>query len=113
MRPTLPEQEEPSGRGTAGYPHHCTGDGTSRRGPPHCRFDWRRILWEENLVGGRSAGLGVAMWEFLAGNVALGLVLCLTVAALVWWQRRALQEMVGVPETTWRVIAWGAFGLTV
>ncbi|MFN8540434.1 MAG: hypothetical protein U0232_23525 [Thermomicrobiales bacterium] len=53
------------------------------------------------------------MWEFLAGNVALGLVLCLTVAGLVWWQRRALQEMIGVPETTWRVIAWGAFGLTV
>jgi hypothetical protein len=53
------------------------------------------------------------MWEFLAGNVALGLVTCLTVAALGWWQRHALTDIVRAPEPLWRVIAWGAIGLTV
>ena len=53
------------------------------------------------------------MWDFLAGNVALGLMVCLAAAALGWWQREALREMVGAPESAWRIIAWGAIGFTV
>jgi hypothetical protein len=53
------------------------------------------------------------MWEFLAGNVALGLVTCLCVAALGWWQRHALNDIVHAPEPLWRAIAWGAIGLTI
>jgi hypothetical protein len=51
------------------------------------------------------------MWEFLAGNVALGLVVCLTVVGIGWWQRDALGEMVRAPEPAWRAVAWGAIGL--
>jgi hypothetical protein len=53
------------------------------------------------------------MWEFLAGNVALGLMLCLTTAALGWWQRDPLREMINAPDPAWRIIAWGAIGLTI
>lgn len=53
------------------------------------------------------------MWEFLAGNVALGLMLCASVAAIGWWQRDALRELVQTPEAGWRWIAWGALALTV
>ena len=51
------------------------------------------------------------MWDFLAGNVALGLMLGITVAAFGWWQREAFREMVNAPETAWRAIAWGAIAL--
>ncbi len=53
------------------------------------------------------------MWDFLAGNLALGLVTCLTVAAIGWWQRDALREMVRAPEPIWRAVAWGALAFTV
>jgi hypothetical protein len=53
------------------------------------------------------------MWNFLAGNVALGLVLFLCVAALGWWQRHALGDLVRAPDLPWRAIAWGAIGLTI
>jgi small-conductance mechanosensitive channel len=53
------------------------------------------------------------MWDFLAGNVALGLAVCLSVAAIGWWQRAALADMARAPEPAWRAVAWGAFALTV
>ena len=58
-------------------------------------------------------GAGDAMWEFLASNLALGLVLLVIGAALVRWQRIALLDMMRVPERGWRIVAWVAFGLTV
>ena len=53
------------------------------------------------------------MWDFLAGNVALGLMLCLATAAIGWWQRDSLREMLNAPDPAWRIIAWGAIGLTI
>lgn len=53
------------------------------------------------------------MWDFLASNLALGLMVGLTVAALGRWQRGALRDIVRAPEPSWRIIAWGAFGLTI
>lgn len=53
------------------------------------------------------------MWDFLASNLALGLLLLGCGAALVRWQRIALREMVLVPERGWRIVAWAAFGLTL
>lgn len=53
------------------------------------------------------------MAQFLASNLMLGLVLSATLAAVGWWQRDALLEVVHAPETAWRVVAWVAIGLTV
>ncbi len=53
------------------------------------------------------------MWDFLASNLALGLVLLVTGVAVVRWQRIALLDMVQVPERGWRIVAWVAFGLTI
>lgn len=53
------------------------------------------------------------MWEVLASNAALGVALAAVVAALAWWQRTGLRDIVGAPEPTWRAIAWGALGLVV
>jgi hypothetical protein len=53
------------------------------------------------------------MAQFLASNLMLGLMLSATLAALGWWQRNALLDMVRAPESSWRVLAWIVLGLTV
>lgn len=53
------------------------------------------------------------MWDFLASNLALGIVTGLTVAAIGWWQRDSLLELVRAPEPAWRAVAWGAIIFTI
>jgi hypothetical protein len=50
------------------------------------------------------------MEEFLAGNLALGLALVISLAMLGWWQRSALADIAWARQPGWRWLAWAAGG---